>query len=290
MDGELGSSFVADLHIHSPYAFCLQQVPDSGQPGVLGPAQGHRPAGDGRLYASRVGGRPAHEPARVRVTASTNTKASGSCPAPRSVACTVREGARGASTCWRWCPPWKPAAAFTRRLDDYGTLESDGRPTVSLSARQLLETALDCCPGSAGDSGTRLDTMVRGCTARKPGSIALRECFGDLAPEIRAVESGLSSDPAMNRAVPELAKRSVVSFSDAHSPANLGREVTAFSWAADVGRVDDRSPCRRRRLHGRVLPGGRKVPLQWTPQVRRGIRHRRPAAKRVPSARCAAGR
>ena len=46
---------------------------------------------------------------------------------------------------------------------------------------------------------------------------------------VRAVESGLSSDPVMNRAVPELVQRAVVSFSDAHSPGNLGREVTAFS-------------------------------------------------------------
>ena len=68
-----------------------------------------------------------------------------------------------------------------------------------------------------------------GVYGAKAGFDSLDECFGDLAPMVRAVESGLSSDPAMNRAVPELTHRSIVSFSDAHSPGNLGREVTAFS-------------------------------------------------------------
>ena len=49
-----------------------------------------------------------------------------------------------------------------------------------------------------------------------------------MAPWIRAVETGLSSDPATNWAIPELEDRAIVSFSDAHSLPKLGREVTVF--------------------------------------------------------------
>ena len=49
-----------------------------------------------------------------------------------------------------------------------------------------------------------------------------------LRPLVRAVETGLSSDPAMNWGVAELAERAIVSFSDAHSLPNLGRESTVF--------------------------------------------------------------
>ena len=53
----------------------------------------------------------------------------------------------------------------------------------------------------------------------------VEECFGDLAPYIHAVETGLSSDPPMNWRVPALDGLTLVSNSDAHSPAKLGREA-----------------------------------------------------------------
>ena len=58
------------------------------------------------------------------------------------------------------------------------------------------------------------------------GFNSLDEAFGDLAEYVYGVETGLSSDPEMNWQIPELADRSVLSFSDAHSPAKMGRELT----------------------------------------------------------------
>ena len=46
---------------------------------------------------------------------------------------------------------------------------------------------------------------------------------------IFAIETGLSSDPAMNWRVSSLDGMTLVSNSDAHSPGNLGREANIFN-------------------------------------------------------------
>ena len=65
-----------------------------------------------------------------------------------------------------------------------------------------------------------------GVLGSKTGYDSLGDCFQDMYPQIHAIETGLSSDPAMNWQVPEMAGKSIVSFSDAHSAARLGREAT----------------------------------------------------------------
>ena len=67
------------------------------------------------------------------------------------------------------------------------------------------------------------------------GFDSLEECFGEVTPLIRAVETGLSSDPAMNWSVPDMQGKAILSFSDAHSPPNLGREVTVFTGKPTYG-------------------------------------------------------
>lgn len=130
-------------------------------------------------------------------------------------------------------PTLDAADLLTRRLASYGSLHHDGRPTVSLSARDLTALALEVHP-DAIIIPAHAWTPWFGVYGSKTGFDTLADCFGDLTSQITAVETGLSSDPIMNRAVPELDGRAVVSFSDAHSPQRLGRELTAFrgpmSW------------------------------------------------------------
>ena len=57
------------------------------------------------------------------------------------------------------------------------------------------------------------------------GFDSVEECFGDLKDHIHAVETGLSSDPPMNWRVSDLDGLQLISNSDAHSPAKLGREA-----------------------------------------------------------------
>ena len=106
-------------------------------------------------------------------------------------------------------------------------LESDGRPTLRMSARDLTALALDisalCMVIPA-----HVWTPWFGLFGSKSGFDHLEECFLDMAPHIHAVETGLSSDPAMNWNIREVADRAIVSFSDAHSAPKLGRELTVF--------------------------------------------------------------
>ena len=106
-------------------------------------------------------------------------------------------------------------------------LDADGRPTVKMSARDLtclcLDINADCIivPAHAW-------TPWYGMFGSKSGFDSVEECFQDMSGSVRAVETGLSCDPAMIWSIPDLAGRSIVSFSDAHSPPKLGREVTVF--------------------------------------------------------------
>lgn len=68
-----------------------------------------------------------------------------------------------------------------------------------------------------------------GVFGSKSGYDSLQECFEDLTDYVYGIETGLSSDPLMNWRVNELDKKSILSFSDAHSLPNLGREVTVFN-------------------------------------------------------------
>ena len=223
----MAGSFVADLHIHSPYAFACSKnltldnlAAGARRKGIDLLATGdftHPIWADSLDSQLTACGDGLYEYGGIRFVPGTE------------ISCVYRQGGRTRRIhVLVLVPTLEVAAALTNRLDRYGKLASDGRPTVSLCARQLLETALDCSPESLVIPAHAW-TPWYGVYGSKAGFDSLDECFGDLAPMVRAVESGLSSDPAMNRAVPELAHRAVVSFSDAHSPGNLGREVTAFS-------------------------------------------------------------
>ena len=120
---------------------------------------------------------------------------------------------------------------FNAALRDRGSkLNSDGRPSVGMTAPDLVSMLLDIDP-RAMVVPAHVWTPWYGLLGSKSGFDSLEECFGGLAATVRAVETGLSSDPAMNWAIPEMADRAIVSFSDAHSLPNVGREVTVFRQA-----------------------------------------------------------
>jgi uncharacterized protein (TIGR00375 family) len=133
-------------------------------------------------------------------------------------------------------PDFPTALRINAALSAIGNLASDGRPILGLDAYRMLEIMLSISP----------EIQVIPAHAWTPhfsvfgafsGFDSLEECFADLTPHIRAIETGLSSDPAMNRRLPALDGIQLISCSDAHSPAKLGREATLFDVQPGYGAI-----------------------------------------------------
>jgi uncharacterized protein (TIGR00375 family) len=62
----------------------------------------------------------------------------------------------------------------------------------------------------------------------KSGFDSLEQAYGKYTEHITALETGLSSDPAMNWMISSLDRFSLISNSDSHSPSRIGREANVF--------------------------------------------------------------
>jgi len=113
-----------------------------------------------------------------------------------------------------------------------GNIASDGRPILGLDSRDLLEITLASGPDSYLVPA-HIWTPWFAALGSQSGFDSIEECYGDLAGHIFAVETGLSSDPAMNWRISSLDRFRLTSNSDAHSPGKLGREATRFSCEPD---------------------------------------------------------
>ena len=121
-------------------------------------------------------------------------------------------------------PSLEAADAMAQRLEKIGNIHSDGRPILGLDSRDLLEMMLDVCPEGILIPA-HIWTPHFSVLGAKSGFDSVEECFEELAPYIHALETGLSSDPAMNWRISKLDRYQLVSNSDAHSPSKLGREA-----------------------------------------------------------------
>ena len=133
-------------------------------------------------------------------------------------------------------PDFDAAARLARRVARFGRLDGDGRPTLALDSRSLLECVLECSP-RAHLIPAHIWTPWYALFGSKSGFDSLEECYGDLTAHIFALETGLSSDPAMNRRVAALNDYALVSNSDAHSPPMIGREATIFDTPLDYDAI-----------------------------------------------------
>ena len=121
-------------------------------------------------------------------------------------------------------PSLEAADAMAQRLEKIGNIHSDGRPILGLDSHDLLEMMMDVCPEGILIPA-HIWTPHFSVLGAKSGFDSVEECFEELAPYIYALETGLSSDPAMNWRISKLDRYQLVSNSDAHSPSKLGREA-----------------------------------------------------------------
>jgi len=125
-------------------------------------------------------------------------------------------------------PSLEDAEKFNKKLGKIGNIKSDGRPILGLSSRALLEILLETAPDGFLIPA-HIWTPHFSVLGAQSGFDSVEACFGDLTQYIFALETGLSADPPMCRRLSMLDRYSLVSNSDAHSPANLGREANIFS-------------------------------------------------------------
>lgn len=122
-------------------------------------------------------------------------------------------------------PSFEAVSEMNARLERIGNLKADGRPILGLDSKELLRHTLEVSP-DALYIPAHIWTPWFGLFGSKSGFDSIEEAYEDLTPHIRAIETGLSSDPAMNWRVANLDNVTFISNSDAHSPGKLGREAT----------------------------------------------------------------
>jgi uncharacterized protein (TIGR00375 family) len=137
-----------------------------------------------------------------------------------------------------YVPDFIDAENIYKALSKIGNLNSDGRPILGLGAKELLKIVMDICPESlfVPAHAWTPHFSVFGAVS---GFDSLEECFDELAPHICAIETGLSSDPSMNRRLSALDRITLMSNSDAHSPAKIGREANILDTEYSYGAVAD---------------------------------------------------
>lgn len=124
-------------------------------------------------------------------------------------------------------PDFDTVRIFQAKIEEIGNIRSDGRPILGLDSKILLEMLLE-----SGNNSYLIPAHIWtpwfSVLGSKSGFDSIEECYEDLSSEIFALETGLSSDPPMNRICSFLDKYRLVSNSDAHSPDKLGREANVF--------------------------------------------------------------
>lgn len=118
--------------------------------------------------------------------------------------------------------------AFTAALEARKcNLRADGRPILGIDAKEIVRMAIDADP-RAMVVPAHAWTPWFSVFGSESGFDSLEECFEEFTPQIKAIETGLSSDPLMNHRLSKLDNIALISNSDAHGVRNLGREANAI--------------------------------------------------------------
>src|SRR6266545_4138749 len=240
--------FYADLHIHSKHSRACSQdldIPGIAQGAkrkgitVVGTGDFTYPGWFEELQATLVPAEPGLFRLRDDLEQAVDRRLPPSCRGPVRFMLSVE-----ISTIYKraertrkvhhllYMPDLEAAAACTARLLRIGNLASDGRPSLGLDSRDLLEITLE-----SGDGAYLVPahawTPWFSPLGSKSGFDAVEDCYADLAGHVFALETGLSADPAMCWRVSALDRYRLVSNSDAHSPPALGREATVLDTELD---------------------------------------------------------
>ncbi len=240
--------FYADLHIHSKYSRATSKDCDlehlsfwGRKKGitVIGTGDFTHPAWFSEISEKLVPAEPGLFRLREDIEKEATQKLPGSCRGITRFMLSVeistiykKDGKTRKIHHLIYAPTLEQAEFINGKLDRIGNIKSDGRPILGLDSRHLLEIVLEAGEGCYLVPA-HIWTPWFAVLGSKSGFDSIGECYGDLAGHIFAVETGLSADPEMIRLVSDLDRYRLVSNSDAHSPAKLGREACIFTTDLD---------------------------------------------------------
>jgi uncharacterized protein (TIGR00375 family) len=133
-------------------------------------------------------------------------------------------------------PSFEAVKDINSHLSAIGNLRADGRPILGLDVKELAKIVLNAsqnCLIVPAHAWTPWFSVF----GSKSGFDSLEECFDEYAKYIYAIETGLSSDPAMNWRLSALDKITLISNSDAHSPRKIGREANVFDTQISFAKI-----------------------------------------------------
>lgn len=147
-------------------------------------------------------------------------------------------------------PSIETAEQISDRLAQFGDLRIDGRPTLNMSAPELLEEVMSVSRDNVVFPA-HCWTPWFGIFGAFSGFDRIEDCYQDMTKHVFALETGLSSDPSMNWRLSSLDRFTLVSNSDSHSPYpyRIGREANVFevekvTYDEVVGAIRDKDPKR----------------------------------------------
>jgi uncharacterized protein (TIGR00375 family) len=183
-------------------------------------------------------------------------------------------------------PSFKTTDKINEVLARHGNLASDGRPILGMDAAELARIVFDIdenCMVIPGHIWTPWFSLFGSMS----GFDRIQDCFEKQTDKIFALETGLSSDPAMNWRLSALDKFTLVSNSDSHSPAKIGREANVFNCELDYQTIREvlKTKDKKRFLYtieffpeeGKYhFDGHRLCQIRWSPEETRENKGRCP--------------
>ncbi|MBI4149740.1 DNA helicase UvrD [Candidatus Woesearchaeota archaeon] len=219
---------IADLHVHSKYARATSKSLDLENLEKYARIKGLHLLGTGDFT----------HPAWIRELKSKLTEQDGICSTASGfpfllqteISLIYSDGGKGRRIHnIVLAPGFAVVEQITEYLLKHGRVDYDGRPIFNIPCPEFtaelkkISADIEIIPAHVWTPWFSLYGSMSGFNS-------IKECFKDQARHIKAIETGLSSDPGMNWRLSELDNIAIVSFSDLHShwPWRIGREATVF--------------------------------------------------------------
>ena len=222
--------FIADFHLHSKYSRATSQQMDLENLGKWAKIKGILVLGTGDfthlLWLKEI--KEKLENAEPGLFKLKNSKNQTRFILTTEVSCVYfKRGKERKIHLIFFSPSLEVCEKINNYLKLYGNLEADGRPTLSLDAKELLKIILNVSENCLVVPA-HIWTPWYSLFGSRSGFDSIEECFEEYSKYVFAGETGLSSDPKMNWRLSALDKITLISCSDAHSLSHIGREANVF--------------------------------------------------------------